>query len=294
MIALVAISGCTRNENNKAEIKTLDKAPNSLEDVYKDISSVLDGAGQIERINLNIDFEDKDESTDLQEDKGPSSEEETESQDDTQTDESSNSESENQNSDDEESDDKEPQESDEASNEEDMDKKLRAEWVDIDKSLENIYLGWSDYESEAIKKGASKERVLQLKDSINKLTKSVEERDIVDIYEFASQSLVNLKPFFDLYKDDYRGEICDLKHSTYQYYIKAVTGDKEAALSAVEGKEENINRIRLLIGDDEKKVKELEKLSTQLENLGISLEDDSKRVHILEKDTLIKNLESLE
>jgi hypothetical protein len=121
-----------------------------------------------------------------------------------------------------------------------------------------------------IKKGASKDRVTQLKEKINGLTKSIERREITNIYDLGSQSLLNLKPFFDLYKDDYRGEICDLKYSIYQYYIKAISNDKEGALNAINSKEENINRIRLLIGDDEKKIDELEKISSSLENVGIS------------------------
>ena len=175
-----------------------------------------------------------------------------------------------------------------------MNEKLKQAWQDIDISLENIYLGWSYYEGKGIKKGATKDKVVEIKDSINKMTKAVELRDIINIYEYGSQSLLNLKPFFNLYKDDYRGEICDLKYATYKYYIKAVTGDKESALSALDTKEENINRIRILIGDDEKKTDVLEKVNNQLQNLNLSLEEDSKRVYILEKDTLIHNLQALE
>ncbi|NLY45484.1 MAG: hypothetical protein GX053_05785, partial [Tissierella sp.] len=167
-------------------------------------------------------------------------------------------------------------------------------WMDIDKSIEAIHLQWSSYENEGVQKGASRDRVVQLKDTINKLTKSIEERDIISIYDFGSQSLLNLKPFYDLYKDDYRGEICELKHSVYQYYIKALAGDTVGAAEEFASKENNINRIRMLIGEDEKKNKELEKISASIDSIGISLDEGSRRVFMLEKDTLIKNLESLE
>ena len=291
IIILILISGCTNNKKNNTEIKILDKAPSTLEDIYKDISKVLDGVGTIERINLDIDFKNEDKSTDKQSGEESSSREESKNPQDLQSGTGNMEKSESQNSSDKESQDSNKSSS---SSEDKIDEKIKTSWKDVDKSLESIYLKWSEYESDGIKKGVSKDRVSQLKDSINKMTKSVEERNMIGTYEFGSLSLLNLKPLFNLYKDDYRGEICDLKYSIYQYYIKAISNDKEGALNAVASKEENINKIRLLIGDDEKKTKELEKVSTQLENLDISLNEDSKRVYILEKDTLIKNLESLE
>ena len=282
------ISGCSNDDNNK-EIKTLDKGPNSLEDTYEGIRSVLESAGKIERISLDIDFSGEEEEIGQEKEEpitedGATSGEETQNlQAQSQSEETADQAREDQLSDDEE----------ESSSETNLGENLKETYKDMDKSLETIYIAWSDYESDGIKKGASKDRVIEFKDSLNKLAKSVEERNIVNIYESASLSLLNLKPFFDLYKDDYRGEICQLEHSIYQYYIKAVTGDKEGALIAADGNEESINRLRLLLADDEKKEEILDKVSTQLENLGISLDDDSQRVHILEKDTLIRNIESL-
>lgn len=291
IILLLLIVGCNNDENNGREIKTLDRAPNPLEDAYKEIGSVLEGAGRIERISLGIDFSGEEEKT-AQEKKDPIPEEEEEESkkppQNLESGENGEGEIESQETDIKESNDK-----DENPSEANMSENLKETWREMDKSLETIYIAWSDYESDGIKKGASKDRLIEFKDSLNKLTKSVENRNIVDIYETASLSLLNLKPFFDLYKDDYRGEICALEHSIFQYYIKAVTGDKEGASSAVEGNEESINKIRLLIGDDEKKEEMLDKISTQLESLGISLDDASQRVHILEKDTLVRNLEAL-
>lgn len=289
LILSLTINGCTNNGNNKSELKLLDKAPNSLEDVYKEISSILDNVGKIERINLDIDFEEEREATDAQDEQDPSNEEGTKNPQDFESTGNNENESNSQNQNKEDS-----NEGNEGSDGRNKDVRIKETWKDIDKSLEDIYLKWSDYENMGIKKGASKDRVTQLKEKINGLTKSIERREITNIYDLGSQSLLNLKPFFDLYKDDYRGEICDLKYSIYQYYIKAISNDKEGALNAINSKEENINRIRLLIGDDEKKIDELEKISSSLENVGISLEEDSKRVYILEKDTLIKNVESIE
>lgn len=285
------MTGCSSNHKNNSEIKVLDKAPNSLEDVNKEISKILDDIGKIERINLGLDFEDEEKSMDEQsgdpEELGKKSEQpHTEEESSQENNEDGNTGSSEGGS--------HSNGAAQGSTEVDDSEKGKEIWTGIDKSLEDVYLMWSSYESEGVKKGASKDRITQFQEGLNKLTKSVEEKNILNIYDFGSQSLLNLKPFYDLYKDDYRGELCNIKYSIYQYYIKATTNDKEGALNEIQSKEENINRIRILIGDDEKKNKELEKISSSLDNLGVSLDEESKRVYILEKDTLIKNLKSLE
>lgn len=290
------ITGCTSNNNNNSEIKVLDKAPNSLEDVNKEISKILDNIGKIERVNLGLDFEEDEKSTNEHSgDQGelgkkseqPHTEEEASSQGNDESGNGGSGEGSGEGS-------SHSHEATQGSTGEADSEKGKVLWTEIDKSLENTYLMWTSYESEGVKKGASKDRITQFQEGLNKLAKSVEEKNIFNIYDFGSQSLLNLKPFYDLYKDDYRGELCNIKYSIYQYYIKATTNDKEGALDEIKSKEENINRIRILIGDDEKKSKELEKISSSLENLGVSIDEESKRVYVLEKDTLIKNLKSLE
>jgi PBP1b-binding outer membrane lipoprotein LpoB len=50
LIMILLISGCRGNGNKKQEIKTLDKAPDSLTDIDKGISAILEKVGRIERI----------------------------------------------------------------------------------------------------------------------------------------------------------------------------------------------------------------------------------------------------
>lgn len=289
---LISISGCTNNEKNTSEIKTLDKAPDGLGEVYDEIGKVLDNVGIIERVNLDVYFEEEeDPSQNREEDQSGSQS----THPHTESSEGSNGEnSEGGNGESHGSQSESNKSSSGSSSEGTKEEKDREIWMDIDKSIEDIHLKWSSYETEGVQKGASKERIVQLKDSINKLTKSIEEKDIISIYDFGSQSLLNLKPFYDLYKDDYRGEICELKYSIYQYYIKAISGDIEGAKEELQSKENNINRIRMLMGDNDKKSKELDKVSASIDSIGVSLEEGSRRVFMLEKDTLIKNLESLE
>ena len=300
LILLITISGCNTNNNNNTEIKTLDKAPEGLGEINKAISEILENTGKVERISLNIDFEDEEGEEETEIESGDEQSERSQSE---QPHAGLTGESNGEGGDSEGNSGSdggsghggsELHGTQSSSTEDDKEEKSNQTWNDIEKSLEELYQNLLSYENEAIKKGVSQERIVQLKDAINKLVKAVEERNVVNIYDFGSQSLLYLKPFYDLYKDDHRGEICELKYHIYQYYLKAITGDKEGARAQLSSKDENINRIRILVGEDDKKIKELDKVSTSLDSIGISLDENSKRVLILEKDTLIKNLESLE
>ncbi len=290
LIILLCINGCTNNDDNESGIKTLEKAPDSLAGVYDQVNSILENVGKIERIALNINFDDEEEIgleqegiTEDQEGENPqtSAEDTASNEEEGGQEQESNQEGSN-------------QESSEGFDESSNDDKINEIWLAIDKSLEDIYLEWSNYANEATKKGITQDRITDFKNSTNKLTKAVEEKNIIDSYDFASQTLANLRPFFDLYKDEYRGEIAEIRYFVYRYYINAINNNDEAAMDAVNSHEETINRIRMAIDDDEEMINSLEKVVTSLNSLGISLEEDSKRVYMLEKDTLIKNLESLE
>lgn len=298
LILLITISGCNANNKDNKEIKTLDKAPDNLGEINKVISKILEDTGKIERISMDIDFGDEEEDTEMGSgnEQSESSQSEQPRVESTQESNEGGGDSEGNSGGDEESSHggSESHGTEGSSTEGDKEEKNNKTWHDIEKSLEELYQNLLSYENDAIKKGASQERIVELKEAINKLVKAVEEKKVINIYDFGSESLLNLKPFYDLYKDDYRGEICELKHDIYQYYLKAVTGDKEGAKNQLATKDENVNRIRIIIGEDEKRIKELDKISTSLEGVGISLDEDSKRVLILEKDTLIKSLESLE
>ena len=294
LIVLILISGCTNDKKNTSEIKILDKAPDSLSEIHKEIGKILDNIGKIEKIDLDLEVVLNEGKEGQESQKGGADQSSTESShSQSQSSEEAGGESSGEGS----GSGSESHQSggnsseDDETNKEEKNKKV---WMEIDKSIEAIHLKWSSYENEGAKKGGSRDSIVELKDTINKFTKFIEERDIISIYDFGSQSLLNLKPFYDLYKDDYRGEICQLKYSTYQYYIKAITGDKEAAREEFKSKENSINRIRMLIGENDKKSKELDKIITSIDSIGISLDEASRRVFILEKDTLIKNLKSLE
>ena len=291
LILLLLLVGCLdKNQQNK-EVKVMDKAPDKLSSFTGEINKILDNVGKIERIELDID---------LDSEMGDESLEEAQKESIGEGEQSSAEEGQeggkNQGGDQEGGGGNSQGTHEHGSSTEDKnkEKKVKERWKEIDKSLENGYISWSDYESEALKKGISKDRVTELKKSINLLAKAIEDRKIIDVYDYGSQVLLNLKPFYDLYKDEYRGEVCEIKFRIYQYYIHALNNNKEEALEQVNSIDENLNRIRLLLSDDKKKLEELDKISSFVENLGLSLDENSKRVFMLEKDTTIKKLDHLE
>jgi hypothetical protein len=176
--------------------------------------------------------------------------------------------------------------------------KLKETWDSIDKNLEKIHSFWDAYEVDRIKKGGTTETGVEFESSINKMTKAVENRNIIDIYDYGSQCYLNLKTFYDLYTDEYKGEVSKIKYMVYRYYLGSLTGNKEEVVKVLKDKDESINKIRIKLekdGNDEKeKMEELDKVAAGLRSLENTLEEDSKRLSIIKKDTIIKSLKLLE
>lgn len=308
IIVSLLLVACKDKQSNDIPLKQKDKGPESLQNLNTSLNEILDFTGQIEKINLDIDFSEEEkleEKNRDDKDKDSSTEENNKDNEDINNKEKDNQDKEdNEKSDQEESTEK-PNENntkEPSKAEKDMklnpdalkSEKLKNVWQKMDKYLEEVHFLWNSYEVEAMKKGGSSERSNQFEQSINKMTKAIENRSIIDIYDYGSQAILNLKPFWDLYTDDFGGDIAEIKYKVYQFYLKAIDNDKDGAIKVIANKEENINRIRLKIGEDEKKIKELDKVSYALNNLGNSLNEDSRRLYIIKKDNLIQSLKSLE
>lgn len=275
--------GCNTSKE-KENFKQKDKAPNSLKELSKSFDEIFETLDKIEKVELGLTVEveeTKNEKNNNQKEKDITSNSSGEEAND-----SSNSE------------DKTKENSKESSSENktemSKDEKLKLAWKDIDDILEKAHGKWNEFEVDAIKKGISKEKSEQFQTSFNKMTKSVEDRTIVDIYDFGSQSLMNLRPFYDLYLDEIGGEISVLKYIAYQSYIRAISDDILGALNLFQGVEEEINKLRIKIGDKEEKIKELNKVNNSLLDMKKALEEQSKKLFMIKKEIIIKNLKDLE
>ncbi|MDR7857745.1 MAG: hypothetical protein RIN63_14250 [Tissierella sp.] len=175
----------------------------------------------------------------------------------------------------------------------DKEEKLLSTWESLNKKIEETHKKWNDYESEGIKKGINQNSTQKFKDSINALTKSVEEKNILGIYDYTSQSMVNLAPILEVYKDEIWGEINRVKSAVYKSYAKAIVGKYEEAQEQLKNLEEVANKTRLKIEDDNKKIQSLEKVNLSIEAMRQSLEEKSITLTRIKKDIVIKNLDEL-
>jgi hypothetical protein len=175
-----------------------------------------------------------------------------------------------------------------------IDEILLEEWKKIDKELENAHRMWNSFEVEGMKKGVTKERADKFEDNLNFLTTAIEKRNIIDIYDYGSQSMSNLGPMYDLYRDEIRGEIGRIKHAAYQSYLRAAQGRIEESVVLLNGTEEYINIIRQKVGTNNAKIKSLDKVALSIGDMKNSLKDNSIKLFRIKRDIIIKNLEDLE
>lgn len=271
---LISLTGCKGKSDKKDIIKKKDIAPKSLKEINMEISSIMDYIGDIEKINLGIDLDNKEK----QKEKGNIS---------TQNPEDPNKGNKEAKS---EPEPKKP----EPTEEKIKNKEIESSWKSIDKSLEKIYTSWNEYGVEAIKKGATSESIDEVENSLSKLTKGVEDKDILTIYNHGSRSLKALNPLYGLYKDEIGGEVSVLKYMVYQYYVNGIKGSTNTSLLFTSGSEDEINKIRLKLEDKKDKGEKIDKVSFGFKNLSNTLDKNSKRLLMLKKDALIKDINSLE
>lgn len=301
IMIFILLLGCKKDDGKDIELKKEDKAPESLQELSISLGEILNNIGEIERIELNIDNIENDKEFAKKENTEDKQEDEENSQDNKTEQKGNNTENNNQDESKNQGNNGESNKQERSDNQNLISKdiirseKTEKTWNKINNLLEELHFNWNDYEVEAIKKGAISEKANQFDDSINKMTKAIEDKDIKSIYNHGSHGILNLKPFFDLYADDYRGELAEIKYSIYQYYIEAIDGNKEEALNVIKDKDGNIQKIKLILGEEkEEKIKELEIISYSLKNLANSLNEDSRRLYIIKKDTAIQNINQME
>lgn len=273
LIIVISTSGCKMDKKQESKIEKIEKAPDSLSEVSKDIQDILKDIEIVEKV---IDGTDKEDAKAKEQKKEEKDKEETED------------ESKKESEDKTESSDKPKEKFLE------KDLKLLEQWEKIDKKIEEVHQKWNTYEPESMKKGATTDRTDKFSESINSLTKSIEARNIKEIYRFGSESMLNLKPMFDLYDDDIRGDINKLKYITYQSYLKAISGNTTQGISLLNETQEDIQKIKLKLEKKDSKIEVLDKLELSMMDMAKSLKMKSISLIRIKKDIIIKNLEELD
>lgn len=279
------LTGCKLQKNQSVKIQKKDKAPDSLGDVSKGLQDILSNLEEIEKI-LDGTYIEEEKPKEEKKDSGSSNTSQSQGSNQNSGNQDSNN-SGKTNSDIKTIEDKEKKKAEEKAD------KLLKTWQKIDKKIEDIHKKWNEYELEGLKKGITTERTDKFEESINALTKSIESRNIKEIYDYGSQSMLALGPIFELYKDEIAGEINRIKYATYQSYLNAIEEKDNEALDILKNSEEEINKIRLKIEKDTSKIKVLDKVNMSIVDMRKSLKEKSIKLYRIKKDVIIKNLEEL-
>ncbi len=298
IILLLLILFSTNCSKSKEEVKykKKDKAPDSISSVSDNIQDILKNTEKIEMLldGTYIEKENKkrpDEKEKEKEDTNNSKMEENKSQGEKDT---QNSEDKSLEDNTEDVDKPKKDKEEKKENEDEKNKESKENWEKIQKKIEDIHQKWNDYENEGIKKGMTGEMADDFRNSLSELTKSIEDKNIEDIYNFAAECFLNLNPIFNLYQDEIKGEINKIKYAVYKSYLMGMNNKVNNGEVILEEGEKNINLIRIKIKEDDKeKLKTLEKLNLSIMDMKKSLSKKSIRLNRIKKDVIMLNLEAL-
>lgn len=271
-------------KKQESKIEKIEKAPDSLAEVSEGLQKILKDIEIIEKVIDGTDIEDAKAKVQKEKEVEKEEQQEQESQD----------------KDKKESQDKGKKESEnktESQNKEkpiEKDEKLLEQWEKVDKKIKEVHEKWNIYQPESVKKGVTTDKTDKFGESINSLAKSIEMRNIKDIYNFGSESMLNLKPIFDLYPDEIKGDTNKLKYITYQSYLKFMDDKVTQSVSLLNEAPEDIQKIKLKLEKKDSKIEVLGKLELSIRDMSKSLKLKSINLIRIKKDIIIKNIEELE
>lgn len=174
------------------------------------------------------------------------------------------------------------------------DEDIFIKWREIDKKLEEVHESWNKYEVEGMKKGITSEKANEFKKNLNLFTVAIENREMEDIMNEGSRAINSIAVFFDLYKDEIRGDLSKIKHSVYQAFIKSQQGNNKAAQDLLTKTEEYTARIRHRLEKDDDKIKDLDRLSLATSDMKLALEDNNIKLLKIKRDIVLNNIKSLQ
>lgn len=239
-----------------SNIEKKEIAPKSLSSIYEGISTILENLDKISDIEKKPD-KSIEEKTDEADSKGK---------------------------------DKSNKEKKVKSKEEELSKK----WDEMNVEIKKIHDQWNSFETEGMKKVTIGSDTNKVKDSINNLTLAVENKDNFSIIDNGSQLLMNIAPFFDAYKDELRGDICNIKYYIYQSFLMGEKGELEKASNIIPNVDIQLNDLNSKIVKDPKKMKALEKLSLSIKDFENVLNKNSNNLLTIKRDIVLKNIKELE
>lgn len=271
ILIVLFLTGCKSEKEKETKIEKKDKAPSSISDFSGGLQDILNDVEEIEKILDDSDIKMNEEK--IKEDNKDKSNSKKSKNEETDTD---------------------KDEDEKKDQEKEKEKKLLEIWTNIDKKIENIHNKWDLYGVEGIKKGISINDKDKIEGKLNSLTKAIEERNITNIYEYGSQTMLELEPIFLLYKDEIKGNTNKIKYYTYQSYLKAMEGRSTQAQQLLDVLSQDLNQIRTKLEKDEDKIKILDRLKLSVDSMKVGLKEKSPKLYRIKKDIIIKNINELE
>jgi hypothetical protein len=173
-------------------------------------------------------------------------------------------------------------------------KEIQKLWDSMNKSINDIHKYWNVYEIEGAKKGITADSTFKFEESINSLTLAIENRDSFNILNSGSEVYKNLSSFFDLYKDEIKGDISKIKYCVYKAYLIAEKGEIDASKEVLTEAENYINNMRIKLTKDKEKSKNVDKISFSIQDMKEVLKLNNSNLLKIKRDIVLKNLETLE
>ena len=174
------------------------------------------------------------------------------------------------------------------------DEEITKRWNEMDTKVEKIHKDWNSYEVEGVKKGGGSEKGKTLKDNLNLFTIALENRNIMEIMDTGSRVENSLAPFFNLYKDEIRGDLAKIKYVAYQSYLKAEKDEAPSASKLLDSTEDNVSRIRQKLDKDKEKIRGVDKLGLSIGDMKQSLGQNSLKLLAIKRDIILENIKTLE
>ncbi len=176
---------------------------------------------------------------------------------------------------------------------ESKEEKIAIMWDDVKKTSQEIHTSWGDYEIAAIENGVKKQELSKFEDTINNLTVSVEERNIINSLSYSNEATYNMAPFFDAYKENREGELMRIKYYTRQAHLYGRTGNWEKSEESIKLAEEamNIARTRIKLDKDDQQI--MEKLNLSLANMKTTIPKKNIELIKIKRDIVLKNVDEI-
>ncbi len=284
-----------KEDKDKEKFEKKDLAPASLTEIGKGIQEILSKVEMVEKLEDMTYMEEAPIEEEGQEDEEKQESTNDVSEEDKKKNKKGDEESRGtQGGEEEGQEESQGEQTEEKSNEDKRKGELQKNWTEINNGLKGVHENWNAYETDHEKKAISPEKLEQFRANLNVFTKSIEDKDIIDIYQDGGICLLNLGPFFDVFKDDISGEINELRYKIYSSYGKFLDGQGEAATEPLESADENINSIRLKLKEDDSKIKILDKINLAVKDMEKSLGEDSLKLVRIKKDMVVNQLKELE